>query len=592
MTAIAERLTILRNIMAQKNIDAWIVPSVDAHQSEYVADHWKSRQWISGFTGSAGIVVITQSHAGLWTDSRYFLQAETELAGSGIELFKHGLKDTPSYTEWLKKNLTDESIIGFDGALMSICEVDQLIDDLSPKNICLSYNEDLIDLIWHDRPAIPRGEIFELDESFTGESRLSKFDRIRHEMAKNEGNCHLVTTLDDIAWIFNIRGADIDYNPVAIAYAVIEEEKILIFIDENKVPADVKLSLDKDGVIIHKYDEILQYLRKFNDKHRLILDFNKVSRKLKDAIPDTCQLIQKLNIATELKTVKNNIEIEGIKKAHIRDGVAMVRWMVWLESNIGKVKMDEVSVGDKLEEFRQLGENYIGLSFSTIIGYKGNGAIVHYTAKKESAAILEPDGLLLVDSGAQYLDGTTDITRTISLGNVTEEQKNAYTTVLKGHVCLSKAIFPQGYNGSQIDTFSRGPIWETGYNYGHGTGHGVGHFLNVHEGPQQIRPTNTYEIKVGMLNSNEPGMYLEGKFGIRIENLIVTVIKDENQYGTFLGFDTVTLCPYDSCLIDEKRLCRDEILWLNQYHQMVFDTLSPYLDDLEVAWLRKKTKEI
>jgi len=592
MSIINERLSQLRQLMNQKNIDAWIAPSADAHQSEYVADHWKCRQWISGFSGSAGTVVITKDKAGLWTDSRYFIQAEIELAGTGIDLFKLGVDGTPLYTQWLSDTLENQAIVGFDGALLSVAEVDQLIENLSEKNISLSYNEDLIDQIWDDRPEIPQNEIFELHEKYSGESRTSKFDRIRNEIVAVDGNCHLITALDDIAWTFNIRGNDIAYNPVAITYAYIDLENIVLFINDIKVPENVRLSLEKDNVQILDYSEILNFVRKLNSKNRLVADFNKISRKIKDSISDNCQIIQKMNISTELKTMKNSIEIEGFKQSHIRDGAAMVKWMYWMDENIGKIEMDEVSVADKLEEFRSTGENFKGLSFSTIVGYKENGAIVHYTAKKETAAKIDADGLMLVDSGAQYLDGTTDITRTISLGNITDEEKDAYTTVLKGHLGLGKAIFPKGYSGAQIDTFSRAPIWEMSYNYGHGTGHGIGHFLNVHEGPQQIRPTNHYEIKVGMVNSNEPGMYLEGKFGIRIENLIVTVVKDENQFGTFLGFDTLTMCPYDLNLINIDRLNKDEIDWINNYHKKVNEVLSPFLNENEKEWLDSKTKKI
>lgn len=592
MSLAKERVERLRQLMKQKHIDAWIAPSADAHQSEYVADHWRARAWLSGFTGSAGTLVVTADQAGLWTDSRYFIQAEKELAGSGIDLFKIGVDETPTYTKWLSNTLTNQAIVGFDGSLLSVNEVNQLIEDLSEKQISLSYNEDLIDHIWDDRPDIPSEKIFQLDESLTGESRPSKIKRIQNKISNYQADSHLITTLDDIAWIFNIRGNDITYNPVAVAFAFITDQNTFLFINDQKLPAGLKKSFEDENIQIFQYKKIYEFLRKLKDDRTIVVDFNKISQKIKDAIPDGCLLIEKMNIPTELKAIKNETEIKGFQDAHIRDGVAMVKWLYWLESNLGKTAMDEVSVADQLEVFRSENDRFKGLSFSTIVGYKENGAIVHYTAKKETAAKIKPEGLLLVDSGAQYLDGTTDITRTISLGNTTQEEKDAFTAVLKGHINLSKAIFPKGYTGAMIDTFSRAPLWEKYYNYGHGTGHGIGHFLNVHEGPQQIRPTNHYEIKVGMVHSNEPGMYLEHKFGIRIENLLVTVQKEENEYGTFLGFDVLTLCPIDLRLINKNLLDKSEIEWLNQYHKRVYNTLSPYLEEKEKDWLKKNTQKI
>ncbi|MFP4546543.1 MAG: aminopeptidase P family protein [Fidelibacterota bacterium] len=592
MSLAKERVEKLRQLMKQKHIDAWIAPSADAHQSEYVADHWRARAWLSGFTGSAGTVVVTMDRAGLWTDSRYFIQAEQELQGSGIDLFKMGTDGTPSYTKWLSDNLDNEAIVGFDGSLLSVAEVDQLIEDLAEKQISLSYNEDLIDKIWDDRPTIPTAEIFQLDETITGESRTVKIERIRDKMNDYQADCHLITTLDDIAWTFNIRGNDIAYNPVAVAFAFITSQEVFLFINDQKVPDGLRNAFENEKIQLLAYNKIYEFLRKLKEDRKIVVDFNKISQKIKDAIPNGCQLIKKINIPTELKTIKNETEIKGFKDAHVRDGVAMVKWLHWLENNLGKIPMDEVSVADRLESFRSENDKFRGLSFSTIVGYKENGAIVHYTAKKETAAVLEPEGLLLVDSGAQYLDGTTDITRTISLGKPTTEEKEAFTAVLKGHINLSKAIFPKEYTGAMIDTFSRAALWEKFYNYGHGTGHGIGHFLNVHEGPQQIRPTNHYEIKIGMVHSNEPGMYLKGKFGIRIENLMVTVQKQENEYGTFLGFDILTLCPIDLSLINPDILDNNEIVWLNNYHARVYDSLAPYLNDSEKVWLEKKTQEI
>jgi len=592
MNTVAERLVKLRNLMKQKNIDAWIAPSADSHQSEYVAEHWKCRQWISGFTGSAGTVVITMENAGLWTDSRYFLQAEKELDGSGIKLFKLGMEGVPDYTEWLRENLENQAVVGFDGSLLSVAEVNSLLDKLSEKQISLSYNDDLIDKIWSDRPPIPQNPVSIMPEEIAGESTTSKILRIRENLLAKGATCHLVGTLDDIAWTFNIRGTDISYNPVVISYTFINMETAILFIDKTKLTDSVMEKFRAEDVEIRDYSDIFTFLRKLDEKNKILIDNNKISQKLRDAIPDGCEIFEDMNISAELKTVKNSIELKGFINAHLRDGAAMVKWLYWLEKHLGKIAMDEVSVAEKLEDIRSRMNHYKGLSFSTIVGYKENGAIVHYTAKKETAAKIQPEGLLLVDSGAQYEDGTTDITRTISLGGTTAEEKDAFTTVLKGHINLARAIFPKGYTGAKIDTFARGPIWEKLYNYGHGTGHGIGHYLNVHEGPQQIRPTNHYEIKAGMVNSNEPGMYLEGKFGIRIENLIVAREKESNEYGTFLTFDTITLCPIDLSLIDQKRLNDDEKTWLNEYHEKVRNELQPLLADEENEWLMKKTEAI
>lgn len=592
MSTASNRIAKLRELMKLKNIDAWIAPSADSHQSEYVAEHWKCRQWLSGFTGSAGTLVVTADKAGLWTDSRYFIQAEKELDGSGVDLFKLGVENVPSYTQWLRDNLQNNSIVGFDGSLLSVVEVNSLIDSLAQKQISLSYNEGLVDKIWTDRPEIPQSKILIFDEKSSGESVSSKISRIRGKMEDYGVNAHLFCTLDDIAWSFNIRGNDISYNPVVIAYAFISLEEAILFIDSNKLTDEVKKYFSDNDIAIQEYSDIFHFLRKLNDKYKIWVDSNKISQKIRDAIPDNCQIADKMNIATELKCIKNSVEIEGFKSCHVRDGVAMIKWLHWLDKNIGKVDMDEVSVSDELERFRAQNDGYKGLSFSTIVGYKENGAIVHYSAKKETAAELKAEGLLLVDSGAQYLDGTTDITRTISLGNVKSEEIEIFTTVLKGHIGLAKAIFPKGYTGAMIDTFSRAEIWQQKFNFGHGTGHGIGHFLNVHEGPHQIRPTNHYEIKVGMVTSNEPGIYLEGKFGIRIENLIVTVEKEKNEFGTFLGFDTITLCPIDTSLINRERLTKDEKEWLNNYHKSVRENLSQYLSEEEKIWLEAKTAEV
>ena len=588
---VPKRLEALRIAMKKAGIDAWIVPSSDPHQSEYVANRWSGRSWISGFSGSAGTVIILADKAGLWTDSRYFLQAAAELSGSGIDLYKEGLPETPSMEAWLKSELAEGSVVGFDGAVMSVSQVNKLRDQLAGAHIQLKYDTDLLDAIWPDREAMPGNPVFLLDDSITGETCVSKVKRICEKMIAAGAQYTILPALDDIAWTFNMRGADVEYNPVAYAWAVIARDSVHLFIRENKLSADVKKKMEQDKVTLHDYDAFLPWLSKLNGAV-ILIDPERTNQKIRDAIPGTCTVTEKPSIAFDLKAVKNETELQGVRHAHIRDGAAMVKWLYWLENNINTGKHTEITLADKLEAFRRENDKIVGLSFTTIAGYRGNGAIVHYSAKPETAAEVKPEGLLLMDSGGQYMDGTTDITRTISLGKPTDEEKHCFTLVLKGHIDLAKAIFPKGYNGSQVDTFARAAMWADYKNYGHGTGHGVGHFLNVHEGPQRIRPENTVPLEPGMLTSNEPGIYIEGKFGIRIENLVITIVKKVNEYGTFYGFETVTLCPISLDLIDVDMLTGDEKAWLNTYHKQVYEKLSPLLNAGEKDWLKNQTRAI
>ncbi len=588
---VPEKLVSLREQLSNSNLDAWIVPSADPHQSEYVADRWKGRTWISGFTGSAGTVVITKDKAGLWTDSRYFVQAASELKDSGITLMKEGLPETLSIEDWLKQELPEGAAIGFDGAVMSITQVKALEEKLQSKHIELESKTDLLNAIWQDRPQMPVNPIILLGDEIAGESRTSKIKRIRDKMATSNAKHCILTGLDDIAWTLNIRGKDVEYNPVAYSWVVISESSTHLFIDSNKLSDEIKNKLIQDNISIHDYADFFLFLAGLEEA-RVLIDPDKTSQKIRDAINSACTIIEKPSIPFDLKAIKNETELKGIRDAHIRDGAAMVKWLFWLEQNIANGPHTEVTLAEKLEEFRKAGEHYQGPSFSTIAGYNGNGAIVHYEAEAETAATVKPEGMLLLDSGGQYLDGTTDITRTISLGTPTEKQKHCYTLVLKGHIDLAKAVFPKGYNGSQVDTFSRAAIWADFMNYGHGTGHGVGHFLNVHEGPQRIRPENSVPLEIGMLTSNEPGLYFEGEFGIRIENLVITKMLKRNEFGTFYGFETVTLCPIDKSLIDKEMMTKDEIEWLNNYHLQVYKALSPLLTESETMWLKDKTLAI
>ncbi len=589
---VSEKLKSLRRLMKDHHIDAWIIPSSDPHQSEYVAPRWKGRAWLSGFTGSAGTVVVTPQSAGLWTDSRYFLQAESELEGSGIDLYKMGTLGVPELEQWLLQQLNETDTVGFDGKQMSMAQTRLLKDTLDEKNIRLAYDIDLLDEEWTDRPEVPLNPMMILDDQFTGESRVDKLKRIRDAMVEQNVHIHVLSSLDDIAWTFNIRGTDVDFNPVVICYAVITREDATLYVHPSKIPENVKTDLGADGISFAPYEAVFDRVAQLPPKTTVLLDPNRTNQALADAVSKECVVKEATNPTVLMKACKNETELAGIRAAHIRDGVAMVKWMVWLDTNLGTLPMDEISVAEQLESCRREGEYFQGLSFNTICGYQGNGAIVHYAAKPDTAATIEATGMLLIDSGGQYLDGTTDITRTLTLNTPTTQQKRDFTLVLKGHIDLALATFPAESAGSHVDTFARSPLWEAGVNYGHGTGHGVGHFLNVHEGPQQIRPTNHSPLKLGMLTSNEPGLYREGEYGIRIENLIVTRKKQQTEFAEFWEFETVSLCPIDLDLVEPSMLTDREREWLNAYHHTVYEKLSPGLTKEEKTWLKNETRSI
>lgn len=583
-----------RLAMKVQAVEAYIVPSSDPHQSEYVAAHWKARAWISGFTGSAGTAVITAKAAGVWTDSRYFIQAEQELEGSEVELHKVYNQGSPQFLDWIIENLEEGDTVGCDGSLFSKNQINRYEKSLKSNGIFLNANLDLIDQVWNDRPALPEGPIFELSIDYCGESRSEKLSRIRSEMKKTNAELHLVSTLDDIAWIFNIRGSDVTYNPVAVAYAVIEEETALLFIDTRKVTPTMLSDLHRDGISVREYKDIWSYLNEISDNKTIWIDENCTSFKLYKSI-NTGHIVNKQLPSINMKAIKNDVEIGHFKRVMERDGVALVKFYRWLEANIEKGISEFDCVG-KLAEFRATQDGYHSESFGAIVGYRENGAIVHYRPSNDTSAVLKAEGLLLVDSGGQYLDGTTDITRTISLGIINEEEKNAYTRVLKGNIALDRAIYPKGTLGVQLDTLARVHLWEDRLNFLHGTGHGIGFFLNVHEGPQGFHPgiasRSRNAILENMVTTNEPGFYQAGKFGIRIENCLLTVAAGSTDSGEFLKFETLTLFPIDTNLINFSILLEAEKAWLNNYHQIVFARLSPHLDAVEKAWLREKCKEV
>ncbi|MFA8435505.1 MAG: aminopeptidase P family protein [Marinifilaceae bacterium] len=588
---IPERIAALRKLMEEKQLQAYIIPSTDPHMSEYVPSHWTAREWISGFTGSAGTVVVTQNTAGLWTDSRYFIQAETQLENSGIELYKLGLPETPAIQDWLLNNLSKDTSVGFDGACVSLILSRNLKSSLGDKNIHIVGDYDLVDQIWTNRPEIPDAPVFTHDLQYCGKSRTEKLSEIRSEMEKLEADYHFIGSLDDIAWTFNLRGQDVDYNPVVVAYAMINKNSTRLYLNEVKVPLQVVQELSEDGIEIVEYEKIFSDLEELPASATVLIDQSRTNRKIYDHI--SANIIERENPSQLLKSQKNSTEIEGMKQAMVKDGVALTHFYYWLEQNLGTEKITELTMMEKLKYFRSQQEDFKGESFNSIVGYGEHGAIVHYSSTIETDVEIQAESFVLIDSGAQYLNGTTDITRTIPLGPLSEEQKTDFTLVLKGMIQLSMAKFPRGTRGCNLDILARQPLWENGRNYGHGTGHGVGCFLNVHEGPQSIRQEiKEQAILPGMISSNEPGLYREGKYGIRHENLILCKEDKESEFGEFLDFETLTLCHFETRAIQTDLLTEKERTWLNNYHQTVFEKLSPLLDETHRKWLQRKTAAI
>ncbi|MDV3426969.1 MAG: aminopeptidase P family protein, partial [Bacillota bacterium] len=589
---IKDRIENLRQLMKQNNMDAYIIPSFDAHQSEYVSEHWKCREWISGFTGSAGTVVITLTDAGLWTDGRYYIQAEKQLQGSGIRLFKMAEPGVPSYTEWLKNNLKEKGSAGFDGSVFSEDMVRGMEKAFESKAIAIKMDKDLINELWKDRPSIPTDSIFIHDVKYAGKSRTEKLNEVRAEMKRRGANYFLLTSLDDIAWLLNIRGNDVSNTPVIISNVIVSESKCWLFINSSKVPEKVKKILESDGVELQDYDAASQFLHHLAKNDAVMLDTGRVNAKLYSAISSDTAKIESPNVTTELKAVKNEIEIANLRCCEINDGVAMVKFIKWLKTSIGKEEITEISASDKLEALRRQNDLCIGLSFDTIAAYKDHAAMMHYKAQKETQYTLKNEGFFLVDSGGQYFNGTTDITRTIALGKLTEEEKRDFTLVLKSNIALASVKFLHGATGSNLDVIARQPVWKYGLDYKCGTGHGVGFLLSVHEGPQRIStiPNDTVFEK-GMNITNEPGIYKEGKHGIRTENMMLTLEDEKTEFGQFMKFESITYCPIDLDGIDKDMLTEDEKKWLNTYHKDVYAKLSPYLNEEERSWLEKETRE-
>ncbi|MEM1119525.1 MAG: aminopeptidase P family protein, partial [Bacteroidota bacterium] len=571
-STVNSRIQALRVAMQKHRLDAYIIPSSDAHQSEYVAEYWQSRQWISGFTGSAGMVVVTQNHAGLWTDSRYFLQAATELADSEMVLHKQGVPHAPEHNAWLRDNLPKGGRIGLDGKLFSVNQLAHMRRIVQANSSEIITDLDLIKEIWTDRPALPEYPIFEHDVKYAGQDRGTKLATIRQSMRTQGVSYHLVTTLDDIAWTFNIRGKDIDFNPLAIAYALIGLEEAWLFINPAKVPAALGEKFKQENITVYSYNYIGKFLLSLPKTEKILINPATTSVCLADLLTSG-QTKKGATISTYLKAIKNETEIKHIRSTMAKDGIALMRLYLWLTQSLETTTVTEYEVAEKLANFRKAQGLYHNESFPAIVGYQGNGAIVHYRPMPETSATIQKEGILLLDSGGQYEDGTTDITRTFALGEPTVEQKRDFTLVLKGHIAIARLVFPKGTKGIQLDAFARHALWQHRLNYGHGTGHGVGFFLNVHEPPQSFATSiargNT-AFAPGMVTSNEPGFYKTDEYGIRIENLVLCVADEKNDYGEFLKLEDLTLFPIDKLLIDKDLLSGQEMEWLNDYHQKVW----------------------
>jgi len=589
---IEERLGALRAKMREKGVSAYIMPLCDPHQSEYPATYWKSLPYISGFTGSAGTVMVSLDHAGLWTDSRYFIQGEQELEGSSFVLHKMNADRHASYIDWLAENLEKGATVVADGPMISLSQKDRWSKKLESKGIILKLTNDFIGSTWKNRPAIPMDEVFEHDIKYAGQSREDKLKTVRAKMDDIGADLHLITTLDDIAWILNLRGSDVECNPVFVSYLVVGKDSCNLFIADQKVPASIKSTLASSGVAIHEYDKLVSFLSEIGTDKKVLINKASINVQLYEALKNANTINGKI-ISRHLKAIKNETEIEEFRKVHVKDAVALTHAFYWLEKTVKERSVTEYEFAAKIAECRSQQEGYFGESFSAIVGYKGNGAIIHYRPHLETAAEIKNDGILLVDSGGQYHNGTTDITRTITFSSPPPEQKNAYTRVLKGHIALAVAKFPEGTSGGQLDTLARNSLWEDGLNYGHGTGHGVGFFLNVHEPPQGFAPGATGRAtsvqKAGMVTSNEPGHYVTDKYGIRIENLILA---KEAQTEGFLEFETITYFPIDTQLIDFSLLTKAEVEWLNAYHADVQARLCPLLDEEHSAWMKEKCKTV
>lgn len=590
-------LELLREKMRETGVDACLIPTSDFHGSEYVGDYFKCREYISGFTGSAGTLVVTLDEAGLWTDGRYFLQAAKQLEGSGIMLRKERQPGVPAIEEYLKQTLKRGETLGFDGRCIMQDSSEKLITQLNAQGVAVRTDIDLTGAVWKNRPELSAQPVWPLPVEYAGESSESKIKRVREFLVEKKADYFLLTSLEDIAWLLNMRGNDVESTPVILSYLLLGEKKLTWYVQEKCLFEKIKILLDMQGIKAAPYAQIYEDVKKLPEDASIYYDKSAVNTALVSSLPEKVKKIEGVNPTFLFKAKKNPVEVENERNAHIKDGVAVTKFIYWLKSQVGKTKITEISAAEQLEQFRNTQEHYVEPSFAPIIAYKEHGAIVHYSATKESDVELKPESFVLADTGGHYLEGTTDITRTIALGSLTQQEKEMYTTVLKGHIQLEMARFLQGCSGQSLDVLARTPLWEKGLDYNHGTGHGVGYLLSVHEGPNSFRyrPSvngrNDCVFEEGMITSDEPGIYLEGKFGIRLENMIVCQKDMENDYGSFLCFDALTLVPFERSAIIAEELSTKEKEWLNKYHQKVFETIAPYLTEEEAGWLREETQE-
>lgn len=590
---ITEKIAKLKELMKERGIDYYIIPSADYHQSEYVGDYFKGREWISGFTGSAGTVVVTQNEVGLWTDGRYFIQAEKQLQGSGITLFKMGEEGVPTFIQYIVNNIQSGETLGFDGKVLATNTVLDFEAKLKDKKVNFNFEFDLVGEIWRDRPSLPASQVFVLEEKFTGESVEKKLTRVRNILEEENCDVNIITSLDDIAWIFNIRGNDVKNNPVNLAYAAITVDKAVLYIGEEKLNSEVEKYLYKNGVEVRDYFEIYEDMERVSNSNIIMMDLNKVNYTIFKKLNPEIKVINRSNPSTIMKACKNKVELENLRNSHVKDGVAVTKFMYWLKNSIGKEEITEMSATQKLESFRKEQELYIEPSFDTIAAYESNAAMMHYKSTPETDRRLEAKNLFLVDSGGQYFDGTTDITRTFVLGECSEELKKHFTLVLKGMINLSKVKFLYGVTGTNLDILARQALWNIGIDYKCGTGHGVGFLLNVHEGPQGIRVQyNPQVLEEGMNVTNEPGVYIAGSHGIRLENELIVQKAEKTEFGQFMKFETMTYAPLDLDGVIKELLSKEEIEYLNNYHQMVYEKVSPYLTLEEKEWLKEYTRVI
>lgn len=592
----SKRITALRAIMKREGIDYYYIPTADFHESEYVVEYFKARKFITGFTGSAGVAVIGQEEAWLWTDGRYFIQAAAQIEGSGFGLMKMGQEGVPTVMQYLGEKLQEGQCIGFDARVVNTNDAKEFAKIAAKKHGSLKTDNDLLDEVWTDRPALVHQQADVLKDEFNGEATASKLARVREQMENEEAQYHIISTLDDIAWILNVRGNDIPHVPVVLSFLVIGKEDAMWFVEENALSNAVKEMAAECGITIRPYEDVYAYAATIPENSTVLLDKRKVNYRITNALSETVHIVSKANPSQLMKAIKNEIELENTRKAHLLDGIAVTKFMYWLKKNVGKIPMDEVSVSDYLQSLREQMEGYRDISFDTIAGYNANAAMMHYKAEPDTAAKLEPQGMLLVDSGGHYDTGTTDITRTFVLGPISDIQKKHFTMVVKSNLNLANVKFLYGCNGISLDVICREPIWKENLDYQCGTGHGVGYLLNVHEGPNsfrwQYRPGFDNPFEAGMITTDEPGIYLQDQYGIRTENELICFKGEKNQYGQFMGFENITYVPIDLDGIDKQYLNAEDVKQLNDYHKMVYEKISPYMTPEENEWLKEYTRAI